>query len=167
MAKHHGYKTINIVRRPEQAAELEAIGADAVICPATCHDIPAKVKELTGGKMAIGGLDAVGGETTALITGSVANGGLVLIYGAMAGLQFTGSIVDTLFRDVTIKGFWVTPVIGRNIAQAKPVATEILDLMEKGVVVPHSGEKFPAEKISDACKASVAAARGGKVLITF
>lgn len=167
LCKHFGFKTINLVRRPEQAAELEAIGADAVLCPATCPDIAGMVRELTGGEMCVGGLDAVGGDMTAVITSAVKNGGTALLYGAMAGLEFKGSIVDCLFRGVVVRGFWVTPYIASNLSSAKPIAAELLDLMARGVVVPHSGETFPAEKISDAVKASVQAARGGKVLINF
>jgi trans-2-enoyl-CoA reductase len=58
LAKHWGVKTINVVRRAEQKAELRALGADEVICSSE-EDIVARVKEITGGRGAYAALDAV------------------------------------------------------------------------------------------------------------
>lgn len=61
-----------------------------------------------GGKGAWGGIDCVGGDLTEAMTGSLRNGGTLLLYGAMGGMNFKGSIVDVTFRDVRIRGFWVS-----------------------------------------------------------
>src|ERR1700752_2224926 len=45
-AKMRGLKTVNIVRRPELVAELEALGGDIVI--AGSQNVPEKIKEATG-----------------------------------------------------------------------------------------------------------------------
>lgn len=166
MCKHMGLKTINIVRRAELAPELTALGADCVVLES--DDIPAKVKEVTGGSMAWGGIDAVGGELTAKVTGSIRNDGTVLIYGAMSGLQFTGSIVDALFRNVTTRGFWITAIAGQlGMERMHALANELWALMTAGVVVPYAGTKYPVAQIKEAVAESQKVARGGKVLITF
>jgi NADPH:quinone reductase-like Zn-dependent oxidoreductase len=51
LAKHWGIKTINLVRRKEQKAELEALGADEVISTSD-EDVVTRVKDITGGKLA-------------------------------------------------------------------------------------------------------------------
>ncbi len=86
MAKHRGVKTINIVRRRELGDELLALGADEVIV-STEEDVVARVKEITGGEGAYGAIECVGGELFATVTSSVRNGGTVIIYGAMSGLE--------------------------------------------------------------------------------
>lgn len=56
-------QTISLVRRDEQIEELKALGADVVI-NYTSDDVAKRVKEVTGGKMAHGGIDAVSGDVT-------------------------------------------------------------------------------------------------------
>jgi NADPH:quinone reductase-like Zn-dependent oxidoreductase len=165
VAKKRGLKTINLVRRPEQAAELKALGADEVLCTET-DDIVARVKEITGGKGAWGAVDAVGGPLTQRISGSVRDGGSVLIYGAMSGLEFTGSIVDVLFRSVTVKGFWLNVFLGKISAERKgAVFSEVISWLADGSLVPFSGQRFPLSDVVAAVQASQATARGGKVLL--
>ena len=165
VAHKRGVKTINIVRRAEQAAELKAIGADEVLCSET-DDIAARVKEITGGKGAWGAVDAVGGALTARMTGALRNGGLLLLYGAMSGLEFTGSIVDCLFRGVTIKGFWLNTYLGSLSDEAKGAAFgQVVSWLADGSLAPYSGQKFALADVVEAVKASQATARAGKVLL--
>ena len=65
LAQLRGYHTVNFVRRPEQVAELLALGADAVFCTDEA-DVAGRVRALTDGRGVAGALDAVGGETGAL-----------------------------------------------------------------------------------------------------
>lgn len=165
LAKKRGVKTINIVRRAEQAAELGELGADEVLCSET-DDIAARVKEITGGKGAWGAVDAVGGPLTARMTGALRNGGTILIYGAMSGLEFTGSIVDCLFRDVTVKGFWLNVYLGRLSDEAKAaVFASVVSWLADGSLAPYNGAKFALKDVAVAVKASQVTARAGKVLL--
>ena len=88
VAKHKGIKTINVVRRAEQAEELKALGADEVVV-STEEDIPARVAEITGGKGAYAAVECVGGELFASAASAVRNGGTILMYGATSGLSPT------------------------------------------------------------------------------
>ncbi|CAM6113723.1 unnamed protein product [Calypogeia fissa] len=63
IAHHHGIKTINLVGRDDLKADLKGLGADEVINYAK-EDTVARVKEITGGGMAYGGFDCVGGSIT-------------------------------------------------------------------------------------------------------
>ena len=165
LAKKRGIKTINLVRRAEQAAELKACGADEVICTET-EDVAARVKEITGGKGAYAAVDAVGGAGVERLTNSLRDFGTVLIYGAMSGLQFTGSVVDCLFRGVTVKGFWLNLYLGRLSADEKQaVFKQVIELMADGSLAPHCGQSFPLSDAVAAVQASQQVARGGKVLL--
>ena len=164
-AQKRGIKTINLVRRAEQAAELKAAGADEVVCTET-EDVAARVKEITGGKGAYAAMDAVGGPGVERITNSLRDFGTVLIYGAMSGLQFTGSIVDCLFRGVVVKGFWLNLYLNRISAEEKAVVfRQVIDLMADGSLQPHCGQRFPLQDAVAAVQASQQVARGGKVLL--
>ena len=165
LAKKRGLKTINLVRRAEQAAELKALGADEVLCTET-DDIAARVKEITGGKGAWGAVDAVAGPLTQRISAAVRDGGSVLIYGAMSGLEFAGSVVDVLFRSVVVRGFWLNVFLGGLSAERKgAVFNEVIGWLADGSLVPFSGQRFPLSDVVAAVQASQATARGGKVLL--
>jgi NADPH:quinone reductase-like Zn-dependent oxidoreductase len=167
MAKLRGLKTINLVRRGGSAiTELLDIGADYVIDTSE-EDVVARVKEITNGNGAYGAIDAVAGDLTSIITGSVRAGGTVLIYGAMGGLEFKGSVVDTLFRQVNISGFWLNVWLGTLSNQKKTaVFTEIIDMLSDGRMTPLSGESFDLNDVVKAVAHSQIPARGGKVIIS-
>ena len=165
VAKQRGIKTINLIRRPEGAAELLALGADHVIVTTETENIPAAVHELTGGKGAYAAVDAVAGDSTAACTGSVRAGGTVIIYGAMAGIEFKGSVVDTLFRQVTIRGFWLNVWLGSIGDRKTEVFKQVLGMLADGSLVPLAGKSFPLADVVEAFKHSQSEARGGKVLL--
>ena len=167
IAKARGLKTISVVRRAELVDELTALGGDAVFVSGV-HDIPAEVKALTGGRGCWGGIDSVGADVTPVLTACIRNGGTLLIYGAMGGLTFQGSIVDCLFRDVHIRGFWISPFISaKGVGYCHELAAEVWALFLSGVVTPYSGKTFPLAHAAEAVAESVKAARGGKVLLTM
>jgi NADPH:quinone reductase-like Zn-dependent oxidoreductase len=58
--------------------------------------------------MAWGAIDAVGGALTGTLTDCVRVSGTIFVYGALSGISFTGSVINAIFRDVTIKGFWLS-----------------------------------------------------------
>lgn len=166
LARHRGIKTINIVRRSENIPELKALGADEVISSGE-EDVVERVKEITGGKMAYGAIDPVGGDTTTLVASSVRVGGTVFIFGALGGHSFTAQTSDLVFRKVTLKGWWVFHFVESLADAEKPeVIGEMLGLIESGVLAPLAGEKFPLADFAKALATQHTEARAaGKTLL--
>ncbi|KAL3695748.1 hypothetical protein R1sor_009824 [Riccia sorocarpa] len=162
LAKRKGIKTINLVRRPEQKAELEALGADEVICH-TSEDVVSRVKEITGKKLAYGALDAVGGELTERVAASVRRGGQMFIYGVLSSPTATVGISD-LFREVTVKGWILSNYFGLKKRRDMYIE-EALDYLGTKVMEPLVGEKFDLSEFKQAIKKSEEAGKGGKVLL--
>ncbi|KAI8928323.1 hypothetical protein BC831DRAFT_448828 [Entophlyctis helioformis] len=169
IAKSRGIKTVNLVRRSAQIDELKAIGADVVVSTEGL-DTPAKITaailEATGGKHPYGAVDAVGGNITEALTLAVRVGGTVIVYGAMEGMSCSAGVGSLIFRGITITGYWLGkefPLMGVKGRQA--ITSEALDLITRGVLEPFSGEIFPLADIGAAVGKSMAAARGGKVLV--
>ena len=164
MAKHYwGIKTINMVRRAEQKAELKALGADEVISSSD-EDVVSRVKEITHGKLAYGAIDSIGGEFTKTVGSCVRSGGTVFVYGSLGGtFDATVGMVD-LFRGVKLLGW----SLGNYEEQNGPtvVTREVGRLMEEKVVEPLSGERFDLADIEEALKCSEKNTSGGKVLLT-
>lgn len=163
LAKHWGLKTINVVRRAEQKQELLALGADVVICSAE-EDIVAKVKEVTGKKLAWGALDAVGGEITKKVCASVRWGGQVFVYGVLSSFDASVAITD-LFRGVRLSG-WILYNFSPDEAKQKEYTDAVAKLLEEKVIEPLVGEKFDLADFKAAIKKTEEVGRGGKVLLT-
>ena len=166
LAQLRGYRTVNFVRRPEQAAELLAIGADAVFGTDEA-DVVERVRALTGGRGVAGALDAVGGETGALALRCLRSGGTLVVYGLLGGEPLPLHNGEMLFRGLTVRGFWLTHWFQHTPPErVQPALLELMGLMAAGQLVP------PVEAAYDLAgfRAAVAHAerpgRQGKVLLT-
>ena len=139
LARHWSIKLINVVRRAEQKAELKALGADEVIC-STDEDVVARVKEVTAGKGAWGGLDAVAGTMTQTLASCMRDGGRILMCGLLSGTVSSVNVVD-LFRGVQVNGYVVWGVL-RVRERRDACAAEVAVLMKEGMIRVAEVEKF-------------------------
>ncbi|KAH8945096.1 hypothetical protein BDL97_12G021700 [Sphagnum fallax] len=162
LAKHWGIKTINVVRRAEQKDELKALGADEVIC-STDEDVPARVKEITGGKLAYGAVDAVAGKLTKQVTASVRDGGQVYIYGVLGGFDAIVGVGD-LFRGVSVSAWFVYQELSFP-ARRRVFIDEVSKLIEDKIIVPTAGETYELADFQLALEKTGQVGRGGKVFL--
>lgn len=140
LANHYGIQLINIVRRPEQRAELKALGAhDEVICSVE-EDVVARVKEITAGRGAWAALDAVAGDMTQTLASSLQEGGLVFVYGVLGGFSSTVNVVD-LFRSVSVTGFNNWNIL-KDFEKREACAAEVAPLVISGVIPFAEVEKY-------------------------
>lgn len=166
LAKSQGWRTVNVVRRAELVDELTGIGADAVLVDG--DDLDSRVADATGGDLPKLGIDAIGGSAVQRLARGVADGGTVVNYGLLSGEPLMIDARETVFRDITLRGFWLAPWFGR--AKPEEVAATYTFLGQKVV----SGElNVPVEatydlsQISDALKHAAREGRSGKVLLTM
>jgi NADPH:quinone reductase-like Zn-dependent oxidoreductase len=116
--------------------------------------------EITRGVGVWGALDAVAGSMTASLQDAVRPGGKVLVYGALAGLTYSGSVAAALFKNVSIEGFWISPWLMKLDRSARrEKVEEVMRLMESEAVLPHSGRTF---SLSEAKAAFQEANRDGR-----
>lgn len=163
LAKNLGIKTINIVRRAEQKAELKALGADEVISTKD-EDVAARVKEITGGKGAWGALDAVCGTMTAMLLASVRDGGRVLLYGVLGGIAPTLHAPD-LFRGVTLTGFTIYSEVLNSAEKSQACASAVAPFISKGIIPVAEVEKFDLSEFQQAMVKAEEPGRPGKILL--
>ena len=74
LGRHFGFRTINVVRRREQAEELQREGADAVVATNE-ESLPERVRALTGEEGVRFAMDAVGGATGSEVAGVLGRAG--------------------------------------------------------------------------------------------
>ncbi|KAJ2081167.1 mitochondrial 2-enoyl thioester reductase [Coemansia sp. RSA 988] len=111
LARHWGFRTINVVRdRPnlsELSHELQGLGADIVISDQqlASSEIKERIKSL-GTPIRLG-LNCVGGRTTLQMTKLISQGGVLVSYGGMSRQPVTMPTSLLLFKDLCAKGFWM------------------------------------------------------------
>jgi len=162
IAKRKGWKTLNVVRRPEAAGELRDLGADAVVV-----DGPGMADEaaaILGGAKPKLGLNAVGGASATRLAGLLAEGATLVTYGAMSreALKIPNGFL--IFRDLHFRGFWLTRWLRAVSDEAKSsVFREVFRLAGSGCFSPRIAAEFPIAEVSAA--AARAAQGGGKVVL--
>lgn len=174
LAKRDGIRTINVVRRREAVAELEALGADAVIV-STDGPIDEQVRAMVpdGVKYA---LDPVVGQTGTEIFQALHEDGRMLVYGSLTGepIRIGQDPRDILSGNRTLEvfwlGYWVTRLeeTGWYPAGTPAVAQLVKDveeLMREGILVTSPGQTYPLDELAAAVVQAEKVGRDGKVLL--
>jgi NADPH:quinone reductase-like Zn-dependent oxidoreductase len=161
IAKTLGIKTVNVVRRQGAADEIKDLGGDVVLVDGP--DLPRRVAEMTGGAPIGLAVDMVGGEATLGLMGSLAPGGMVVVYGGSSLQPLQGNPLQMIFRDLTIRAFWFVPWF-RDASPEKKASIygELAPLIASGAITAPIAGSYGLEQFPEALKAAGAAR--GKVL---
>ncbi|MDM4765911.1 zinc-dependent alcohol dehydrogenase family protein [Pelomonas sp. SE-A7] len=164
LAKLRGLKTVNIVRRDSAVAGVQAQGGDVVLVDG--DDLADRVKAATNGAPIKLGIDAVGGKATMRLAATLAESAVVVNYGALSGEPCIVSPRELVFRDVTLKGFWlarwyrVTPQ-----AQQAALLGELAGLIAAGKLSAPVQATYDVAQIKEAVAAAASGERQGKILV--
>jgi NADPH:quinone reductase-like Zn-dependent oxidoreductase len=165
LGKHYGFRTINVVRRREQAEELQRAGADAVVCTAD-ESVPNRVRALTEGHGVKYAIDAVGGETGAAVLQSLGAGGRMLVYGTLSREPIPIDPRVLMMGGKRVEGFWLSEwVRGQRPLRMLRLFGTIRDLMRGGVLTSEVGATFPLDEVAKAAAQAAQPGRHGKVLL--
>jgi NADPH:quinone reductase-like Zn-dependent oxidoreductase len=167
LGRHDGFKTINVVRRREAVAELQALGGDAVIASADgpIDEQVRRIAGLAGVKYAI---DPVGGDTGTELFRSLAPDGRMLVYGTLSGEPLRIDPRLMIAGKRVVEGFWLGHWMRQqSIPAALRLFREIASLIRTGVLATEVGPSFPLEASTQATRAAEVVGRRGKVLFKF
>jgi trans-2-enoyl-CoA reductase len=164
LARHLGWRTVNVVRRAELVAELTNEGADAVGVDG--ENAADAIREATGGAPIRLALNAVGGDSAARLGSSLAPGGVVVTYGAMARQPLKVPNGLLIFQDIAWRGFWVSRWYERAGERAAgALLDELSGLAARGVITAPVEAVYPLEQIAEAIAHAQRPQRGGKILL--
>src|ERR1700720_2240090 len=157
-AKTRGLKTVNIVRRPELVAELEAIGGDVVVVDSP--DVPDRIKAAVGQAELRLALDGVGGPATGVLAATLSRHGTLVNFAAMSERPMSINPLEFIFKPLTMRGFWLGhPEIAAKIT---PAIVQAAAMIASGRVhIPVAGT-YPLSSIKEAV---AHVQRGGKILL--
>jgi len=166
IAKTMKLRTVNIVRRPQLVDHLAGFGANLTLVDGP--DLPARVSETTGGARIKLGIDAIAGDATRRLANCLTDGGTVVNYGLLSGKPCEVDAADTVFRDISLRGFWYS----RWFASASPAAIKSLFgrlvgmLQAKTLRVPVEAS-YPIERLTEALAHAQREGRLGKVVLQW
>lgn len=166
LARARGFRTIDVVRREEQARELLALGADETIV-AGRDDIVARVREITGGEGVAKAIDAVGGDLGAGLAAALAARGTLVAYGRLSQQPMPLDTGLQIFRGTTVRGFWLTRWFGEVSRDhvERTIAT-VMGMMADGVVDPPVEARYDLADVREAVAHAERPGRAGKVILT-
>jgi NADPH:quinone reductase-like Zn-dependent oxidoreductase len=167
LGRQYGFRTLNVVRRSTQAAELLRAGGNAVVC--TDHEsIPERVQALTGGAGVPFAIDAVGGGTGSAILAALAPNGRMLVYGTLANEPLRIDSRTLMVGRKTVEGFWLSEwAQGQGVLTLLGLFRRIRKLLRAGVLTTEVAASFPPEQIREAVIRAQAPGQPGKVLLKF
>ena len=164
LARHFGWRTVNVVRRAELVDELEGSGADVVLVES--EKLTAETKAATGGAPLRLVLNSVGGDSATRLAGALTFGGTIVTFGAMARQPLKVPNGMLIFHDIAWRGFWITHWYERvGEAAGSKLLAELAALAASGVIATPVETVYPLEQIADAIAHAQRPQRGGKILL--
>lgn len=163
LARDLGIRTISFVRRPEVIAELTALGADQVFTDD--EDGLTAAKSVLGGANAALAFNAVGGESALRLMKLLRESGTHITYGAMGRKPLTMPNGLLIFRDIRVRGLWVTRWVENAPAdELRKVYGDLAERVASGKLSQPVDSTFPLEEFQKAFARQESSERGGKLL---
>lgn len=159
IARALGLHTINLVRREDAIAPVQALGGDCVLLDEPglvekCPDRPALA------------MNAVGGDSATRLMDLLAEGGRMTTYGAMSrqGVKVPNKFL--LFKGISLHGFWLTRWLRE--APATEIAAayqQLATLMGDGKLAIAVEQTYPLAQAAAAIRHAKQDQRQGKILL--
>lgn len=167
MARHHGIKVINLVRKEEHIKQLNLSGEQYVI-NLTDEHFSRKLEEMAKGLQATLALDAVGGEISGAILNAMPSGSQLVIYGGLSG-KFVGQVnaLDIIFKRKTIRGFnlndWKAEIGEKRF---QDISQQIQKMIVDGQISTRIQGTFALGSVQQAMEQYIRNMSAGKILFT-
>jgi trans-2-enoyl-CoA reductase len=166
IARELGYKTVNVVRRPELVEELCALGGDVVLVDGdNLRDEVAAATERAPIRLA---LNAVGGENALRVAKCLASDGTMVTYGAMSLQPLCIPNGMLIFKNLRFTGFWVNKWYdAATPEQRAETFAPIFEMAKRGLLQTKVEKTYPLSEAQAAIAHASLNKRSGKVVFQF
>jgi trans-2-enoyl-CoA reductase len=163
ICRERGWKTLNVVRRPELIEELQAAGADVVLLDN--DELREAAAEATGRAAIRLGINQVGGESALRLAKVVAPEATIVTIGAMSLRSLTMPNGLLIFKNLTFTGFWVNKWYEQATpAQRAETFQSLIDLARRGLLHTPVEQTFSLDEFARAVARGGQGKRGGKII---
>jgi trans-2-enoyl-CoA reductase len=164
LARYRGYRTVNVVRREDAAEVVRETGGDVV--PLDGEDQAHRVSAATDGAQIRLSIDAVGGGATGHLADCLCESATLVNYGRMSGEPCVVQPDAFVFRDLTLRGFWLASWFQRAPEERRrAIVGEIAGLIATGKLHAPIEATYDVRDVKDAVAAAASGGRSGKILI--
>jgi NADPH:quinone reductase-like Zn-dependent oxidoreductase len=164
LARECGVRTVSLVRRADLVDELRELGGDVVLPDGDAA--VAQALEHLGGATARLAFNAVGGESALRLMKLLEEGGTHITYGAMSRKPLTLPNGLLIFRDIRLRGLWVTKWLEQApCEEVRATYEKLAELVNAGRLVQKVDSVFSLEEWPTALLRLKDADRNGKVLL--
>ena len=164
LANWAGAVPIALTRHSAKAAALRVQGAQHVIAT-TESDVVAEVMRISGGKGARVAFDPVGGPFVDTLANSLAEEGILFIYGGLSGQPTPYPHWPAALKGLSIRG-WVASLIWNKPERFSRVKNVILQGLAAGHLKPVISRTFPLSQIVEAHRYLESNEQVGKIIVT-
>jgi NADPH:quinone reductase-like Zn-dependent oxidoreductase len=159
-----GGVSIAATRTPAKRDALLGLGAQHVIVTEE-QDLVAEVNRITGGKGARTAFDPVAGDGVETLAQAMAEGGTIILYGALAPSATPFPLFTALGKGLTLRGYTLFEVVSDPERMAKG-KRYVLDGLASGKLTPVIAKTFAFDKIVEAHRFMESNAQIGKIVVT-
>ena len=166
IARDLGYKTVNVVRRPDLIGELRAEGGDIVLVDS--ENLRREVEDAISGPPIRLGLNAVGGENALRLANCLAPGSTLVTYGAMSlqPLKIPNGLL--IFKDLRFRGIWINKWYDNATrAQRMEAFQHLFEMAKRGLLQTKVEKAYPLSEAKTAVAHAARGQRGGKIIFEF
>jgi mitochondrial enoyl-[acyl-carrier protein] reductase / trans-2-enoyl-CoA reductase len=164
LAKLRGLNTVNVVRRDSAIPALKEDGAEHVLVDG--DDLPKRVREMIGDAPIRLGIDCIGGVATENLARCLAEGSTLINYGAMSGERCMISPRYFVFRDITLRGFWLSQWFKKATPDARrAVFAQIGAHIARSELHARVHARYAIADIKKAVADAARGARSGKIVM--
>lgn len=166
IAKAHGIRTLNVVRREELIDEMRGQGAEFVFLDD--ESLAERVTAATGGAGIRLAFNAVGGESALRLANILAPSGTLVTYGAMGRkpLRIPNGLL--IFRDLQFRGFWLNAWTRAATPDDRAAMFgELFALAQRGVLDAPIERAYSLEAAFEALAHAQRGSRAGKIIFAF
>jgi trans-2-enoyl-CoA reductase len=166
IARELGFKTVNILRRPELIDELRGEGGNVVLVDS--ENLREEVRNATSSAPIRLGLNAVGGDSALRLANCLAFGATLVTFGAMSlqPLKIPAGLL--IFKDLRFRGIWINKWYDNaTMAQRMEAFRPLFEMAKRGLLKTKVEKAYPIEEAKAAVAHAAQGKRSGKIIFEF
>jgi trans-2-enoyl-CoA reductase len=166
LARDHGLRSVNIVRRPEAMPAVTAAGGDVVLLADPLDTLAERVLAATSGARPMAAFDAVAGPATRAIAACLADHAPIVVYGVLSGLPCEITPQQLIFHSLSMVGYSLPAAIARRTPEVVQRDYMALSrLVASGRLTVPIMATYPLAAIATALRHAAEGGRDGKILV--
>lgn len=167
-----GFKTLNIVRRHDQAAELKALGAEHVVVFNAAHDderiLIDQIRKILGKQSVRYAIDPVGGKTASALVKVLGERARMILFGSLDDAPLGFYSRELIRNGGSLEGFWLARHMESLSFPAKlRLVSKLTGLIRQEVLSTEISARFSLTQIQEAVTTAERQGISGKVLLTM